>query len=511
MVPGLVESLDALRIAITLFDAREKLTYANQHFNHLFRSMPARQRLIGLSYEDIVKLEYGGGELAEIADFPAFLAERRAQLIEGDFRPRDIHLADGRVVELKARRNALGGWIVLWTDVTQARQLLTRLDSAIEMSADAYAFFDREGKLALCNRGFAQLHGTADVASLARKKSDDILREAAKRGLFKIDGPVENWIARRREAQSAAAGAMTVIAANGKAYLVRDRAMRDGRITVFTDTTDRNRAEASLAEQSEALKQTREKLDRNENYLADLVERLDRAKHEADETKKRFLRTMSHELKTPLNAIIGFSDLIGQMAGRLSPDQVKEYSVLIHQGGRNLLMLINQILDLTKIAAGKYELRRVKVDAAQALARAGAAYAREAAEKSVTIDTGGAAGLFVDADTDVLDGMLNHLVTNAVQFTQAGGHVRLSAQREADRVMMSVADNGPGVNEEDLARILLPFEQIGGGTSEHSSGAGLGLTLVKAFAELHNGELTVKSRPGAGFTATLALHAAPND
>src|SRR5690242_7023774 len=102
IVPGLVESLDALRIAITLFDAREKLTYANQHFNHLFRSMPARQRLIGLSYEDIVKLEYGGGELAEIADFPAFLAERRAQLIEGDFRPRDIHLADGRVVELKA-------------------------------------------------------------------------------------------------------------------------------------------------------------------------------------------------------------------------------------------------------------------------------------------------------------------------------------------------------------------------------------------------------------------------
>src|SRR5690606_2298543 len=102
---------------------------------------------------------------------------------------------------------------------------------------------------------------------------------------------------------------------------------------------------------------------RQSGYLADLTRRLDQATARADSAKTTFLRTMSHELKTPLNAILGFSDLMATMAARLSPAQIQEYAALIHQGGANLLKIITQIMDLTKISAGRYELQRGAVDA----------------------------------------------------------------------------------------------------------------------------------------------------
>ena len=138
--------------------------------------------------------------------------------------------------------------------------------------------------------------------------------------------------------------------------------------------TDSRRVENALLEQTSALEHTRTALAqtmsetaRQATYLADLTKKLDRAEAEADTTKNTLLRTMSHELKTPLNAIIGFSDLLNALAERASPEQIREYAGLIHQGGNNLLRLINQILDLTKLAAGRYELQRVAVDAGTAL------------------------------------------------------------------------------------------------------------------------------------------------
>jgi two-component system cell cycle sensor histidine kinase PleC len=285
---------------------------------------------------------------------------------------------------------------------------------------------------------------------------------------------------------------MTMVSSNGNAYLLRDRATKNGRICVFTDVTDRNRAETALAEQIETLQRTKEALDASEDhlrqqetYLADLMDRLSHAQADADETKKRLLRTMSHELKTPLNAIIGFSDLMGS--------------------GLGLLSLINQILDLTKIAAGKYELHRGDIRAQSALERAADARADAANEKRIAIEIEECGDLFADADIDALDSMLNHLVGNAVRYTQSGGQVRLSARDADGQVLFSISDNGPGVGAEDLKRILLPFEQAGCKYADHTAGAGLGLTLVLAFAELHGGTLKLKSAPERGFTATLVL------
>jgi signal transduction histidine kinase len=282
---------------------------------------------------------------------------------------------------------------------------------------------------------------------------------------------------------------------------------------VFTDVTERSRIESALAEQTRALQRTRRALQktktevrRRSSYLADLTRQLDAAEAEADTAKTTLLRTMSHELKTPLNAIIGFSDLLGALPNRFNAEQVSEYAGLIHTAGGNLLRLINQILDLTKISAGRFPLHKNVVPISGALYSAVDAIGARAAAKRIAIsieDCG--TDLFVDADETALGTMIANLAENAIAFTQAGGEVAICAKRDEDYVCITFIDNGPGVAPEDLARILAPFEQAGRSTSDHSHGAGLGLPLVKSLAELHGGSLAVANGAAGGFVATLEL------
>ncbi len=503
---ALAEALDALRIAITIYDSRERLIFANEHYSHMFGAMPTRGEAEGLSYDQLIRLEVAGGEIASVADVDGYVALRREQLRDGDFRPRDIRLSDGRIVEIKARRTRAGGWILLWTDVTQARHVHSRLESALALSADAFAFFDRDDHLVMCTADFAHLHGFETSEALVGRKALEIAKDAGERGRFQIDGPFADWLEQRRETHQSPAGAMTLVAASGTAYLVRERGTPDGYVTVFTDVTDARRVESALADQTAALERAKRALAHSKNtarrqasYLADLTKKLDRAEAEADTTKNTLLRTMSHELKTPLNAIIGFSDFLSTMAGSAGPDQIREYATLIHQGGTNLLRLLNQILDLTRLAAGRYELQRVAVDAGAALHGARNAYAAEAAAKSIVVDAELCPrGLLVDADETAVNAVLGHLMANAIGFTQEGGQIRLSVEDKGDFVHMIVSDNGPGVAEQDLARILRPFEQAGRSTTDHTAGAGLGLTLVKAFADHHGGSLLIDSATGRG-------------
>jgi cell cycle sensor histidine kinase DivJ len=215
---------------------------------------------------------------------------------------------------------------------------------------------------------------------------------------------------------------------------------------------------------------------------------------------------MSHELKTPLNAIIGFADLLRTPGVTWTPLQVAEYASLIHAGGMNLLRLLTQILDLTRIAGGRYELRRQPLNACSALRDVRDSFGDRADAKALSLgEVEGDDEIAVDADESALRTMLGQLVDNAVNFCPPGAAVRLGLGRMGATVRFTVADNGPGVAPEDLARILEPFEQVGRGTADHKGGAGLGLTLTKALAELHGGSLTLSSTPGKGFTALLEL------
>jgi two-component system cell cycle sensor histidine kinase PleC len=516
LAPDVLVALNALRSAITVFDSSERLTYANQHFNYLFRQMPHREALIGLSYEELIRMELAHGELSDIeamGGIDAFVATRRAQFQDGMYAPRDVKLADGRIVEIKTRRTPDGGWIALWSDATQARHLLARFEDTVELSADAFAFWDGRDRLIHCNDGFAQFHGMP-VRAMLGQSFEDIVRAGVTRGRYVIDGNTESWIERRLDTHRAPAGVSTVVTTGGAAFLVRDRATRDGgRATVFTDVTDHHRVESALTEQSHALEHARKALEKSKDkakrqasYLSDLTRKLDAAEAEADTAKTALLRTMSHELKTPLNAIIGFSDLLKSAPGHFKPEQVAEYAGLIHLAGGNLLRLINQILDLTKIAAGRYALKRAAIPVGGTLWAASDAHTSRADEKNIRIDIDCEADLLVDADEHALTAMLSALIENAVSFTPAGGCVRLAAERIDETVRITVHDNGPGVPEKDLTRILEPFEQVGRGTADHAHGAGLGLPLVKSLIELHGGTVVLSNADG--LTATLELPAA---
>lgn len=517
VAPSVLDALHALRVAITVFDSDERMIFANEHFGYLFRSLPPRDDLIGQRYEDIIRLEAG-----ELADGPAredlddLIATRRASLFHGDYAPRDLPLSDGRVIEIKTRKTPDGGWIILWTDVTQARHTFDRLRTAIALSADAFAFYDRYDRLTLCNEEYAALTGAVDPDTLRGFGFNDVVERIAAQVL--APDQRANWIEKRHELHRVPAGAMTVELKDGTAYLMRDRAASDGgRIVVFTDVTEHSRAEKALSEQARALADTKKALDATKaqteaqaNYLADLATKLDQAAASADTTKKTLLRTMSHELKTPLNAIIGFSDLLGTLADIASPDQIREYAGLIHTGGNNLLRMLNQIMDLTKISGGRYELTPQPLDAGLLLWPLKDRFEGEAAEKGVEIVIeDGSADLVISIDENAYNTMIGNLVENAVAYTPEGGTVRLKAERIGQQLVMTVADNGPGVPAEHLARILEPFEQGGRGTTDHPAGAGLGLTLVKGLAELHGGSLTVKSATGKGFTAIVALPMTP--
>ena len=219
----------------------------------------------------------------------------------------------------------------------------------------------------------------------------------------------------------------------------------------------------------------------------------------------RFLANMSHELRTPLNAIMGFSDIMrARLFGDL-PAKYAEYAELIHESGRHLLDLINDVLDMSKIEADKYELRLDTFDARDPVNDALRILRAQADEAHVHLrGVLPPSELDVTADHRALKQMVLNLVSNALKFTPAGGSVTVTLQAAAGELELVVADTGVGIAPEDLERLGRPFEQVGD-NERRAGGTGLGLSLVKAFAGLHQGNLTVESRLGEGAAFTVRL------
>jgi GAF domain-containing protein len=226
----------------------------------------------------------------------------------------------------------------------------------------------------------------------------------------------------------------------------------------------------------------------------------------ANRHKSEFLANMSHELRTPLNAIIGFSEVLGErMFGELNEKQA-EYTEDILSSGRHLLSLINEILDLSKVEAGRMELELAKFDLPLAIENA-RTFVRERATKhginlDVTIDE--RLGEFVGDERKIKQVLLN-LLSNAVKFTPEGGRIGINAKQVDGSVEISVNDTGIGIAPEDQARIFEEFRQVGSDYAHKVEGTGLGLTLAKKFVELHGGKIWVDSEVGKGSTFSFTL------
>jgi signal transduction histidine kinase len=220
---------------------------------------------------------------------------------------------------------------------------------------------------------------------------------------------------------------------------------------------------------------------------------------------------MSHELRTPLNAIIGFSEILGErLFGELNEKQA-EYTQDILSSGQHLLSLINEILDLSKVEAGRMELGLSKFDFPLAIENA-RTFVRERATKhgitlDVTIDE--RLGEFVGDERKIKQIFLN-LLSNTVKFTPEGGRIGINARRADGSVEISVSDTGIGIAPEDQATIFEEFRQVGGDYAHKREGTGLGLTLAKKFVELHGGKIWVESKVGKGSTFTFTLPMNPH-
>jgi two-component system, cell cycle sensor histidine kinase DivJ len=221
--------------------------------------------------------------------------------------------------------------------------------------------------------------------------------------------------------------------------------------------------------------------------------------------KSRFLANMSHELRTPLNAIMGFSDVMkAKLFGDLPP-KYAEYAEMIHDAGGHLLELINDVLDISKIEARRYELSREPIDARDPVSSA-LRLTRVQADRAGVSLRGllPAEPLDADADPRALKQIVLNLISNALKFTPEGGSVTVSVQGYGKELEIVVSDTGVGISEADLKRIGRPYEQAGD-AAQKTRGTGLGLSLVRAFAELHGGAMSMESRLGEGTSVSVRL------
>ncbi len=226
----------------------------------------------------------------------------------------------------------------------------------------------------------------------------------------------------------------------------------------------------------------------------------------ANRSKSEFLAAVSHELRTPLNAIIGFSDVMKQRLFGPLPARYAEYGDLIHESGAHLLELIGDVLDMSKIEADRYELSVDTFDARDVVDICAKMMRLRAEEQGVALycETGDQA-LPVTADRKALRQILLNLLSNAVKFTPAGGAVVVMVRAQDGEMVLAVGDSGVGVAAHELDRLGQPYAQSSSGRDTVERGTGLGLSLVRALAELHGGEMSVQSAPGEGTTVTVRL------
>ena len=232
-----------------------------------------------------------------------------------------------------------------------------------------------------------------------------------------------------------------------------------------------------------------------------------RSAEAASRVKSMFLATASHELRTPLNTIIGLSSLMGE--GRAQPaGKVAEYARDIERSGEHLLGLIDDLLDLSKIEAGRFDLRESVFDVRELLQTALGFVGEQARKREISLeaDTNSTARLF--ADRKALLQVLLNLLSNAVKFTPPGGNVGLTVTRAADgSLSISVSDDGIGIEAAAMERVFTPFERVRDGDARDVPGTGLGLAIARGLAELHGGTLAIESEPGHGTRTTLRLPA----
>ncbi len=422
----------------------------------------------------------------------------------------------GQPIWIDARGQAFGDGqsytriIGVALDVTEERMAQARaqaaeirLRDAIESFSEAFVLWDRGGRLLMCNRNYRNVFSLEPRLLKPGALRDQVSRYAQL--AIKHEHPSPDGRKGVREAELH----------DGRWIQISERRTAEGGLVMTAaDITAIKTQEEARRLNEEQLQKAVDSLERSQEQLSELARKYEAEKvraESANTAKSEFLANMSHELRTPLNAINGFSEIMVQeMFGPLGDARYKGYSQDILSSGQHLLALINDILDMSKIEAGKMNLKfeplsleDVTEDAVR-LVRNRA----ETAGLALTID-------FpphlpeIEADYRAIKQVLLNLLSNAIKFTPRGGRVTVRAEGRHDplgeRLRISVQDTGIGIAQDDLARLAQPFEQVENQHSKTTQGTGLGLALTKSLVEMHGGSLDMQSAPGEGTMVSFSI------
>jgi two-component system cell cycle sensor histidine kinase PleC len=383
----------------------------------------------------------------------------------------------------------------------RAQAAEARLKGAIDSAPEAFVLWDRHGRLVLCNQHFRRFFRLE-----ARTLKPGAARPAIEK-LMKLS-------IRREIATGGDEGARELELEDGRWITLAERRTADGGwVVTCADITLLKHQEQARRLHEEQLQEAVIGLERSRQEAAELAKKYAAEKvraEAANRAKSEFLANMSHELRTPLNAINGFSEImVGEMFGPLGDQRYKSYAEDILGSGQHLLALINDVLDMSKIEAGKMILRFEPLSLDELADDAVRLVKNRAETAGLTLDVAVPALPEVEGDYRALKQVLLNLLSNAVKFTPRGGVITLSAESrrdaEGDRVWVSVKDTGIGISPGDIARIAHPFEQIESQQSKTHKGSGLGLALSKSLVEMHGGALEIESQPGHGTTVSFLL------
>lgn len=413
---------------------------------------------------------------------------------------------DRRKIETQRRYRVLGS-----ESAPALGQLVTATVSALDATAGMLVGLD--------DRGFRVLAGTlADGRSIPG--SQDLFERVRRH--VSSDGDTDLHLAEVRATDGTPIAVLALegcpqLDARATTILQRQtealRAVMDLGVTVATalDQADRLAAhEAELTHQSSLLEQQAEELVRlaEENYAQRL------SAEGAFQQKSLFLATLTHELRTPLTAIIGFAELMEQQVlGPVGNETYLGYLNSIHGSGKHLLSIINDLLDMAKIEAGKYDVTPTAMAANPVLSQTIRVVGGLAIEKRVRIAwTPLRPSPEIVADDRALKQVMLNLLSNAIKYSPPGGAITVHNRTENGRFIVAVADEGPGIASEDLARLMRPYEQArNGGAETQVKGTGLGLTISRMLVELQGGTLTLESTEGRGTTSCFDLPLAAPD
>lgn len=489
------DAVDSIPGGFALFDAEERLLLCNSRYADLYPGVQ-KQVQAGARFEDMLRAAVASGELIDSEGAHENWIGKRLEQFRNPNEVLGLALANGRYYRVAERRTSDGGIVVISTDISELRRREDDLkqvggelrhknvlfDAALDNMGQGLAMFDNNQRLIICNRRYLDMYDLPEAFCEPGVELSQIMDFSAK--LQKLTPErAKSFIEHRLAiAHNPREASDQEFLSDGRVINILHRPLPGGgSLATYEDVTLRYKSERELLAAKEE---------------AELASR----------AKSDFLANVSHELRTPLNAIIGFSEIIkGELFGPVGSPQYREYSADIFDSGTHLLNLINDILDLSKIEAGKLELIEENIDLAE-IAQASLRLVQERAEgagvKLKFEIQPNPPGLF--ADRRAVKQVLLNLLSNAVKFTEKTGQVTVLIKIAADGgVNILVKDTGIGIAESDMKKAFAPFGQADSALNRKYEGTGLGLPLSKRLIDLHGGALTLESKLGQGTTVAV--------